>query len=157
MRTVRSSSRLLQESGGAWSWGDAWSWGVPGPGGCLVPGGCLLREVPGPGGCLLQGVPGPGGVCSQGMVSQHALRQTTPSPLWTEWLTDRCKNITFATSLRTVIMHSSRMRTARSLPYLGGVSVREPPQKDHGTRQPDRKWHHTQAPYLRFEQNDRCE
>ena len=53
---------------------------------CLLPGGCLLLR----------------GVCSRGVVSQHALRQTSP-PLGTEWLTDRCKNITFATSLRTVI------------------------------------------------------
>ena len=49
----------------------------------LLPGGCLLR-----------------GVC---VVSQHALRQTTPPPL--NRMTDRCKNITLATtSLRPVSM-----------------------------------------------------
>ena len=41
------------------------------------------------------GSPGPGGV----VVSQHALRQTPP----VNRITDRCKNITFATSLRMVI------------------------------------------------------
>ena len=45
-------------------------------GGCLLPGGCLLL----------------------GVVSQHALSQTPP-----RGQTHRCKNITFATSLRTVI------------------------------------------------------
>ena len=38
-----------------------------------------------------------GGVCSWGVASQHALRQTPPCGQ-----TDACKNITFATSLRTV-------------------------------------------------------
>ena len=48
--------------------------------------------------------PGEGDVCSRG-VSQHALRQT---PLWTEWMTDSCKNITLATtSLRPVILNFS--------------------------------------------------
>ena len=66
-----------------------WSrWDVPGPGGCtwsrgmyLVPGG-----VPGPGG----GVPGPGGVPAQILPPCGQ--------------THTCKNITFATSLRTVII-----------------------------------------------------
>ena len=58
-------------------------WGVPGPGGVPGPSG-----VPG-----LRGVPGPRGVSSQ-----HVLRQTSPP----RGQTDRCKNITFATSLRTV-------------------------------------------------------
>ena len=73
MRTARSSSRLL-----------AW--------GCL-PGGCLPQgELPGV--CLLWG-----GVCARGWPprgvypSIHLGRH--PPPLWTEWLTDRCKNITF--------------------------------------------------------------
>ena len=39
----------------------------------------------------------PGGVCLGG-VSQHALRQT-PHPLWTEFLTHACENITL-TQLR---------------------------------------------------------
>ena len=52
-----------------------------------------------PGGCLFP----------EGVVSQHALRQIPPP----RGQTDTCKNITFATSLRTVIRkHSSRMRTA---------------------------------------------
>ena len=48
----------------------------------------------GGGGCLVLG-----GVWSGGVVSQHALRQTPPYGQ-----TDTCKNITFATSLRTVKM-----------------------------------------------------
>ena len=92
MRTVRSSSRLLG--------------GVSAPGGCLVPGGvclvwgegCLLS-----GGCLVQEV------C---VVSQHALRQTLPCGQ-----THTCKNITFATSLRTVIIHSMHL-------YLHATSFR---------------------------------
>ena len=56
--------------------------GVSAPGES-APGGSAL------GGCLLQG----------GVVSQHALRQTPPPPCGQ---TDACKNITFATSLRTV-------------------------------------------------------
>ena len=43
-------------------------------------------RLPGGGGCP------PEGCLPRGCVSQHARRQT---PLWTEWLTDRCKNITF--------------------------------------------------------------
>ena len=65
-------------------------------GGVSAPGGCLLLG----GGCLL-----PGGVCSGvvsalgGVASQHALRQTPPNRM-----TDRCKNITLATtSLRPII------------------------------------------------------
>ena len=56
----------------------------------LLPGGCLL---PG-GGCLLRGVSALGG-SAPGGVSQHALRQTPP-PLWTEFLTHACENITLA-------------------------------------------------------------
>ena len=76
-------------------------WGVP------APGGACSWGVPAPGGCLLQGVPARGclllgGACCWGclllgVVSQHALRQTPPPRQ-----TDRCKNITFASSLRTV-------------------------------------------------------
>ena len=103
MRTVRYSSRLLggclllgvggvcsQGSGGACSWGDVCSrgclllggvcsWGVPAPWGVSAPRGCLVST--------------PRGV----VASQHALRQAPREQ------TDRCKNITFATSLRTVI------------------------------------------------------
>ena len=78
----------------------AWGGGVC-SGGCLplvqgglLGGGACLWSL----GCLVRGVPasGPGGVPASGPggVSQHAMGQT--SPLWTEWLTDRCKNITFA-------------------------------------------------------------
>ena len=56
--------------------------------GCLLLGGGACSRV---GGCLL-----PGGAWSWG--SQHALRQTPP----VDRMTDRWKNITFATSLRTV-------------------------------------------------------
>ena len=54
-----------------------------------------------PGGGLL------GGVCSRGVVSQHAMRQTFP----VNRMTDRCKNITLATtSLRPVIMEHNDNR-----------------------------------------------
>ena len=72
--------------------------------GGLVPGGCLLLGgvcsqgggVSAPGGCLLWGVSALGGV-----VSQHGLRQTSPPC----GQTDACKNITFATSLRSLKMY----------------------------------------------------
>ena len=72
--------------GGAWSWGGAWSQGVPGHGGCLV-----------------WGVSGEG-AWSWGVseVSQRGLRQNPPP----RGQTHRCKNITFATSLRTVIRNN---------------------------------------------------
>ena len=74
-------------------------------GGCLLKGllggsalGGLLWEVCSggvcSGGCLLLGV------SARGVVSQYALRQTPPPPCGQ---THVCKNITFATSLRTVI------------------------------------------------------
>ena len=107
----------LGEGACVWSWGCL-LWGVSAPG-KVSTGGCLLR------GCLLQGVSGgvsvtmggnfsyhlipgggrclvpgrEGGVCSRGVVSQHTLRQTPPPPCGQ---THACKNITFATSLRTV-------------------------------------------------------
>ena len=82
-------------------------WGgssAPWRGGRLLPGGCLLPGgVSAPGGCLLRGVWSWGGVWYRGgVVSQYVLRQT---PLWTEWMTDRCKNITLATtSFRPLII-----------------------------------------------------
>ena len=78
MHTVRNSSRLLR--GGAWSQGG------------LVLGGS------GPGGCLV-----PGGACSWGVwyPSMHCGRPPVNR------MTDRCKNITFATSLRTVKIRQS--------------------------------------------------
>ena len=89
--------------------------GVPGlgEGGCLVPGGCLLLGgacsrgmpgpmgvpasggVPGPGGCLLQG-----GACFGGVWYPACTEANPPPPV--NRMTDRCKNITFATSLRRV-------------------------------------------------------
>ena len=104
MRTVRNSSRLLGEGGTC-------PGGVPAHGGCtclgvyLVPEdvpaeGCTWsREVYLPGGCTCWGgvvYLAPGGYLPRGAPAQVL-------PPWTEWLTDRCKNITFATWLRTVI------------------------------------------------------
>ena len=107
MRTVRSSCRLLYRRGvkkcqkmpkkaKKAKKKEKLFWGVSAQGGCLLPGvGCLLPGgVSAPrAGCLLWGV-----------VSQHALRQTHPP----RGQTDACKNITFATSLRTVIILSVR-------------------------------------------------
>ena len=76
MRTVRSSGRI---SGGVpGPGGCTWSWGVYlVPGGCTWSGGYLVWGVYlVPGGCTWSGTP----PCGQ---------------------TDACKNITFATSLRT--------------------------------------------------------
>ena len=103
MRTVRSSGHIL---GG----------GVPGPGGgwYLVPGGVYLvwvgRGVPGLGMCawlgvylVLGGVPGLGGVpCPRGSAPWGGVYLVRYSPLCGQ--TDACKNITFATSLWTVII-----------------------------------------------------
>ena len=84
---------VREEGGGVCSGGCAWS------GGCLLQGGMVSAPgggLPGLGGgvCLVPGryLPGPGGV------SQHALRQTpSPSPpVWTEFLTHACENITLA-------------------------------------------------------------
>ena len=84
---------------------------VSAPGGCLLQGDVCSRGVSAPGGvvcswrvsawgCLLTGCLLLGGVCSGGVVSQHALRQTLPP---VNRMTDRCKNITLATtSLRPV-------------------------------------------------------
>ena len=102
--------RGVCSQGDFWSWGlsapgGCLLWGVFGPGGvCLLwgegvysggvwswglsaPGGVCFRGVSAPGGrgsaaggvCVLRGVSALGGV-----VSQHALRQTSSSPLWTD-------------------------------------------------------------------------
>ena len=80
----------LPGPGGVWSWGG---------GGCLVPGGRGVSGPrgsgpggSGPGGCLVLGgyLPGPGGAWSG---NHH------PPPLWTEFLTHACENITLAETL----------------------------------------------------------
>ena len=53
--------------------------------GCVCPGGCL------PTGCLLRGLSTRR--CTPATCPSHAGIHTPP--MWTEWLTDRCKNITF--------------------------------------------------------------
>ena len=68
-----------------------WGWVCSRGEGGLVPGVACSRGVPGPGGLI------PGG--GAWYPNMHWGRP----PSLTEWLTDRCKNITFATSLRTVI------------------------------------------------------
>ena len=68
--------------------------GVYQRGGGFARGGCA-------GGCPRGGVCARGGSGPMGVVSQHALRQTSPI----NRMTDRCKNITLATtSLRPVKM-----------------------------------------------------
>ena len=86
--------------------------GVCFPGGCLVWGGGV---VPGPGGCAwsgggVSGLGGWGGVWSGGVgvpgpgVCLSALWDTTTTPPPVNRMTNRCKNITLATtSLRPVI------------------------------------------------------
>ena len=98
---------------------------LPG-GGCLLPGGCLIwggvcsrgvsgRGVSAPGGYLVGGVSAPGGVCSQGClvlgggawswgcvpgpggcITACTEVDPHPPPLWTEFLTHACENITLA-------------------------------------------------------------
>ena len=89
MRTVCSSVRISE--------------------GCLLPGGvCSV----GGGVSAPMGVSAPGGSApGEGVVvSQHALRQTPPPPCGQ---TDACKNITFATSLRTVINQCNKRAVKR--------------------------------------------
>ena len=88
--------------------GSPWSRGVS-----LVPGG-----LPGLGGVSLVrggvGLPGPGGgspspqkglPAGGGVLPGPGGFSGEPPPLWTEWMTDTCKNITLATtSLRPVII-----------------------------------------------------
>ena len=118
-RTIRNSSRLL-------GWGCTWSRGVYlVRGGCtwfravyLVPGG-----VPGSGGCNWSlgctwpqrgvCVPGPGGrTWSGGCTWSQGGTCPGTSPCG-QILT--CKNITFATSLRTVIMIVKRNYASKPL------------------------------------------
>ena len=75
---------------------------VSAPGaGVPVPRGCLLR---GGWGCLLWGVPAPGGSAPGWGCGISACTEPDPP---VDRMTDRCKNITFPTSLRTVKMTSS--------------------------------------------------
>ena len=107
MRSVRSSDHIL--GGGVSAPGGVYSRGVSAPGGCLLPvgvsapGGCLLPggSALGGGVCSRGGVCPGGGACSRGVwyPSMHWGRH--PQPPCGQ--TDVCKNITFATSLRTVI------------------------------------------------------
>ena len=72
----------LPRVGGYTYLGGVPAWGIPAQGGGVyLPGGVPTR------GCKCQGV------YLLGDVSQHTLRQTPP-PLWTEWLSDACENIT---------------------------------------------------------------
>ena len=75
--------------------GSPWQGGLLGRGGLLVGGVSLAGGSPWQGGLLGGGLLGRG-------VSQHAVRQTPPL---VNRMTDRCKNITLATtSLRPVII-----------------------------------------------------
>ena len=74
------------------------------------------------------GTPGEGVCCQGGVVSQHALRQTPPPPV--NRMTNRCKNITLATtSLRPVKvkMYTGsrllRVRLVRALSYVYKVRL----------------------------------
>ena len=82
--------------------------GIP-AGGCTCPGGVPSQGVCLPGGVPARGCTCPGGVPAQGVCLPRVylpgectcpggvyLPMYSPLPLWTEWLTDRCKNITFA-------------------------------------------------------------
>ena len=145
MRTGRSLTvfwnlLLLGGRGCTWSQGVYLVRGVPGPGGCTWSGGYLVWGVPGPGGTwswgvyLVGGVPGPRGCTWSG---GRAWSGTPPPLLWTEWMTDRCKNITLAkTSFRPVKknkqgykynLQSARLR--RSAGRDGCLSPRLPPVK----------------------------
>ena len=95
MRTVRTVRSSDSTSGGVSALGGVCSrrcllWGVSAPG-VAAPRGSALGGMSAPRGCLLPG----------DVVSQHALRQRPLSP---RGQTDACKDITFATSLRTVII-----------------------------------------------------
>ena len=85
-RSLTVCQSLLPGGGLLWGGGvGVWSGGVCSQEGCLLQegllleGGCLLwGGVSAPGGCLLPEGLFRGGVCSGGVVSQHALRQTSP-------------------------------------------------------------------------------
>ena len=86
---------------GGWCLPGLGGWCLPGPGGCLPGGGVVSAWSRGGGVCLVRG----GLPCPGGLVSQYALRQTPSPPV--NRMTNRCKNITLATtSLRPVKMLS---------------------------------------------------
>ena len=102
----------LVPQGCTWSWGCTWSgrctWpggvpglggGVPGPRGCTWSGG-----VPGPGGCTCLGVYLVLGGCTWSWGVYLVLGGTCPGTPPVNRMKDRCKNIAFVTSLRTVII-----------------------------------------------------
>ena len=111
----------------------------------LVRGGCLVQgAVPGPGGAWSGGVPGPGvsargvlgqgGVCSWGCawsrgVSALGVPGLEGIPACTEVdpplnrMTDRCKNITFATLLRTVNIHFDAKCERTLIQSTGGTAL----------------------------------
>ena len=57
------------------------------------------------GGGLCPGVSLSGGAMSRGVSVRGGKSLWPPSPLWTEWLTDRCKNITFPQLPLRVVMN----------------------------------------------------
>ena len=79
-----------------------------GGGGCLVPGG---RGVPGQEGACSGGVPAPGG---------DGIPACTPEA---DRQTDRCNNITFATSLRTVKIYVVQLN------IMEEMNILEPPEE----------------------------
>ena len=106
------------------------------------------------------GVSALGGVCSGGGLPGQgggwypSMHWGRPH-LWTKWMTDRCKNITLATtSLQLVTsMHSSRMCTIRNSSHLqGGSLLTETPfqPEGHNRRPPQgltrRPPHHKASP-----------
>ena len=85
--------------GGTWSGGCTWSGGVH-----LVPGGVPGWGVPGPRGYLVRGCTWSGGCTwSRGGAPGPGEGGVPGQVLSPCGQTDACKNITFATSLRTVI------------------------------------------------------
>ena len=86
------------------------------PGGVSALGECLFWGVSAPGGVSAGGVSGlgvsaPGGSPWQGVVSQHVLRQTPPS---VNRMTNRCKNITLATTSLWPV----KMKKKKTLPRV---------------------------------------
>ena len=101
-----------------------------------TPGGCLLLEgvcSGGGGGSAGGGVSAPGGVPGSGgggclllgdvWSLEGGIPACTEADPPVNKMTDRCKNITFATLLRTVTkMHSNRIRTYRCRTLLSELS-----------------------------------